>query len=83
MSAIGHGTSADTFQEGSAPVQSFVSPAVPVLPGAALEPRRGRPARNGQETVRTGKEGVCVQPIQATPPGQTPAIAAEERGDIH
>lgn len=40
---------ADLYQEGCTPVQFFTSPAIPVLPGAPLEPRRGRPTRSGAE----------------------------------
>lgn len=36
-------------QVGCTRVQYFTSPAIPVLPGASLEPRRGRPARSGAE----------------------------------
>ena len=51
--------SAETFQEGVVPVQAFTSPAIPVLPGTPLEPRRGRPATGRpdskqQEAVRAG-----------------------------
>lgn len=38
-------SSADTFQEGVTPVQTFSSPVIPVTPGMVLEPRRGRPQR--------------------------------------
>ncbi len=38
-------TSAETFQEGTTPVQAFTSAAIRVLPGMALQPCRGRPAR--------------------------------------
>ncbi len=38
-------TSAETFQEGTTPVQAFTSKAIPVLPGTPLEDRLGRPAR--------------------------------------
>ena len=42
-------TSAETSQEGAAPVQSFSSQAIPVLPGAAVAPRLGRQARTRVE----------------------------------
>ena len=36
----------ETYQEKTAPVQSFVSAAVAVLPNTLIEPRKGRPAKN-------------------------------------
>ena len=38
-------TSAETYQEGTTPVQAFTSKAIPVLPGMPLEARLGRPPR--------------------------------------
>jgi hypothetical protein len=35
--------STDTLQVGVLPVQSFTSPAIPIVPGMPLEPRYGRP----------------------------------------
>jgi hypothetical protein len=37
---------AETFQEGTAPVQEFTSLAIPVLPETPLEARLGRPAKS-------------------------------------
>ena len=45
----GLNTSTETSQEGTAPVQSFTSSVIPVLPGAAVAPRLGRPTRTRVE----------------------------------
>lgn len=42
--------SADTFQEGVAPVQAFTSPAAPVFADTALEARHGRPSKTRTES---------------------------------
>ena len=48
-------SSAETYQANTTPVQAFTSPAIPVLPGAVLGPRLGRPSR------------IRVEPQQDTP----------------
>jgi hypothetical protein len=40
---------AELYQENCLPLQSFSSPAIPVTPDTPLEPRRGRPAPDGQD----------------------------------
>jgi len=47
MTEPGPDAYAETFLEGAEPVQEFSSPALPVIPGAALEPRLGRPGEIG------------------------------------
>jgi hypothetical protein len=42
--------SAETYQEGVCPVQSFVIDAIPVRPGDPIPPRYGRPRRDGEGT---------------------------------
>jgi hypothetical protein len=37
---------AETLMVGVMPVQSFVSKAIPIVPGMVLEPRLGRPNRH-------------------------------------
>lgn len=55
-------SSAETYQEGAAPVQAFSSPAIPVEAQAVLEPRRGRPARRW---IEPGHEGTPVRDAQS------------------
>jgi hypothetical protein len=52
---------AETLQVGVMPVQSFVSEAIPVVPGMQLEPRRGRPKR-----PPTGQNGQAASPQDKT-----------------
>ena len=49
----------ETYQVGCTPLQFFSSPAVPVLPGTPLEPRRGRPSPSplGQSQAVTPSVG--------------------------
>ncbi len=53
-------TPAETFQESTAPVQVFSSPAVPVLPNSLLEPRLGRPDRIRTEPWQEGNNAPNV-----------------------
>jgi hypothetical protein len=68
---------AETFQEGMQPVQEFTSRAIPVLPGAALAPRRGRPARSQE-----GKKGKIAQPAPAVKGGQLGAVLEAKIGHV-
>lgn len=43
--------SAETYQEGVCPVQSFVTDAIPVRAGDPIPPRHGRPRRDGAPDV--------------------------------
>ena len=47
-------SSTQTYQAGTTPVQAFTSPAIPVLPGAILSPRLGRPSRIRVEAQQEG-----------------------------
>jgi len=38
-------TNPETFQDGVTPLQEFSGPAIEVVPGMAIVPRLGRPAR--------------------------------------
>jgi len=55
-------SSAETYQEGAAPVQAFSSPAIPVEAEAVLEPRRGRPV---SRWIDPGHEGNLVREAQS------------------
>jgi hypothetical protein len=50
-------TSAETFQEGTAPVQAFTSGVVAVTPDKAALTRRGRPPRILREEKVDSKKG--------------------------
>ncbi len=74
-------TPAERSQVGVTPVQVFTSPAIPVLPGAPLEPRLGRPVRNGAKqtdvsTEATKKESAVINGAadaeNAVPPSSPP-----------
>jgi hypothetical protein len=49
MSETNREVSGDTYQESTAPVQAFTSPAIPMAAGIPLEARRGRPPRISAE----------------------------------
>lgn len=63
-------TSAETSQEGTAPMQSFRSPAIPVLPDAVVAPRLGRPARIRVKPRQEGKIVAGAWPSQESLVGQ-------------
>jgi hypothetical protein len=57
---------AETCQVGCTRVQFFTTPAIPVLPGTPLEPRRGRPDRSGAESQQTAASLVNGSPNTQT-----------------
>ncbi len=74
----------ELHQEGCTRVQYFSSPAVPVLPGAPLEPRRGRPSRPPSENrqgVPQSVNGPAVARIEAVEQikSQISTLSAAER----
>ena len=64
-------TTAETSQEGTAPMQSFRSPAIPVLPDAVVAPRLGRPARIRVKLRQEEKNLVGIWPGQESLVGQS------------
>ena len=67
----------ELHQEGCTRVQYFSSLAIPVPPGASLEPRHGRPSRSGAERRRA-----AVSPVDGTAAGKTEAIMGANRWQI-
>jgi predicted RNase H-like HicB family nuclease len=62
MNANEADSGAENYFEGS--LQSFVTPAIPVVEGMALEPRRGRPERARTEVApHTDDENSCAGPV--------------------
>lgn len=58
-------TSDETFQDGTAPVQAFTSPAVRPTSGAELTPRLGRPPRVASVRPRDSKNSAVPLPTEA------------------
>lgn len=58
--------SAETYQEGVCPVQSFVTEAIPVQLGGPIPPREGRPQRGNIPTATAA--GTPLAPVPPVPP---------------
>lgn len=68
----------ELYQEGCARVQYFSSPALPVLPGTILEPRRGRPIRSSSEQQQTAVPPETVEQLKS----QVSTLSAAERAEL-
>jgi hypothetical protein len=62
--------SAETFQEGVCPVQSFVTKAIPVRPGEPMAPRHGRPQRGEAPPTTSPDTAAPPLPPSAADPAQ-------------